>query len=196
MAPIHRLPPNYHLVYHFDVLETAHLARVQLAAFIPFAVAVVLFAAWHALLLTWRGPRPGGPLSEDWVWLSIFLSLLIVIVVHEALHGLVIALVGHRPRFGVLWRLGAFYATADGAYFPRDVFVAIALAPIVVITLVALIGQALLPDTLGYLLAWAAALNAGSSIGDLWMTAVVRRYPPDAIVQDLMTGINIFTRTG
>jgi hypothetical protein len=37
-------------------------------------------------------------------------------------------------------------------------------------------------------------LNAGSAIGDLWMTAEVLRYPRSAIVRDEADGIRIYTQ--
>ena len=90
---------------------------------------------------------------------------------------------------------GAFYATADNAFFWRNDFIFIALAPIVGVSLFSLALIYLLPDTLGYYVSLGVVFNAANSIGDLWMTAVVRRYPPDALVRDQADSIRIYTIT-
>lgn len=191
-APIHDLPPGYHEALHLRLLDAGNILRINLLAFIPLVIALALMAAWSAVVGRLRGPWPGG-LGAEWPWWAWILALLALsIIVHEGLHGLAIRWAGHRPRYGVLLSKGAFYATADGAYFPRNVFIVIALAPIVGITAASMALMPFIPDTAGYYLGLAAALNAANSIGDLWMTAVVLRHPPSALIQDEMDGIRVF----
>ena len=62
------------------------------------------------------------------------------------------------------------------------------------LTLLGLLLVYLLPDTLGYYVSLGVIFNAANSIGDLWMTAVVRRYPPTTLVRDQADSIRIYTR--
>jgi hypothetical protein len=192
---IHQLPPDYQEAEHLILLEPRKLLLINVLALIPVVIALILLGAWWALVLRLRGSIPGG-LGTDWPWwLWIILIFVISIPLHEGLHGLAILRSGHKPRFGMMLSKGAFYATADNALFWRNDFIFIALAPIVGITLIGLALVYLLPDTLGYYVSLGVVFNAANSIGDLWMTAVVRRYPPDALVRDQADSIRIYVKT-
>ncbi len=190
--PIHDLPSGYVQVRHLVLLEPGNLLRLNLAALLPLATSFVLMAGWMALVLRWRGARPGG-LGVDWAW-WVWLALIFVgsIVIHEGLHGAAIRWTGHRPRYGMMLSKAAFYATADRALFRRGEFIVVALAPIVGITLGGMALMPLLSDTAAYYVALGVVLNAGNSIGDLWMTAAVLRYSPQALVRDEADSIRIY----
>lgn len=192
---VHHPPADYYEVEHLVLLEPRKLLLINLLALVPLAAALLIMAAWWMLVLRVRGSLPGG-FGTDWPWwLWLLLVFVLSIVIHEGLHGLAILRAGHKPRFGMMLSKGAFYATADNALFWRDDFITIALAPIVGITLLGMALVYVLPDTLGYYVALGVVLNAANSIGDLWMTAVVRRYPPTALIRDQADSIRIYTNT-
>ncbi|HEX2906449.1 MAG TPA: DUF3267 domain-containing protein [Phototrophicaceae bacterium] len=188
--PLQELPPQYREVQHLVLLEPGRALRLNLLALGPLPVALAGMAAWWPLVLRLRGPFPGGPNWPWWLW--VLLVLVVVLPLHELFHGLAIRWAGHKPRYGILLRKGALYATADGALFPRRAFLVIALAPLVGITLVGLLLVYLLPDTVGYYVGLAVALNAGSAIGDLWMAAVVWPYPAHTLIRDEMDSLRIY----
>lgn len=190
MPPIRELPAHYHEVLHLVVTEGKRLLWLNLLALIPLVVSLVVVGAWWLAVARLRGPIAGdGP-----PWLLGILLLLATMPLHEAIHALAIRLVGHRPRFGAKLDKGVLYATADQALFRRDEFIAVALAPIVFISISGLTLMVVLPDAVAYWIGLAIVLNAASAIGDLWMTAVVLRYPPNALVRDEADGIRIFTQ--
>lgn len=191
---IHQLPPGYRQVHHLMLLTRDKVLLINGLALIPLVMAVGILAGWWVLMLKVRGSWPGG-FGANWPWwLWTILVVIASIIIHEGLHGLAIRRTGHKARYGVMLSKGAFYATVDGAYFWRNDFIMIALAPIVGISLLGLLLMVLLPDTLAYYVGLGVALNAANSIGDLWMTAVVLRYPPDALVQDEADSIRIFAK--
>lgn len=190
MRPIHELPPGYREVYHLVLLRPGTALLVNLLALLPLAAALLLMAGWWSVVLRLRGAFPGGP--EVPLWLGLIVVLLVVLPLHEGLHGLAIRWVGHRPRYGLLLSKGALYATADNALFPRNVFIVIALAPLVGITLLGMLLMLVLPDGLGYYAALAVVLNAGSAIGDLWMVRVVLRYSSAALVRDEADSLRLY----
>lgn len=193
-AIIHQLPADYHEAEHLVLLEPRKLLLINVLALIPVVIALILLGAWWVLVLRLRGSIPGG-LGVDWPWwLWVVLIFVISIPLHEGLHGLAILRSGHKPRFGMMLSKGAFYATADNALFWRNDFIFIALAPIVGVSLIGLLLVYLLPDALGYYVSLGVVFNAANSIGDLWMTAVVRRYPPDALVRDQADSIRIYIK--
>jgi hypothetical protein len=193
-TPIHDLPDGYKQVRHVVLLSPDNLLRINLAALLPLVGSFLLMAGWMALVLRLRGVRPGG-FGADWAW-WVWLLLIFVgsIIIHEGLHGAAIRWTGHRPRFGMILSKAAFFATADQALFRRSEFIVIALAPIVGITCGAMALMLFVPDTAAYYIGLGAVLNAGNSIGDLWMTAAVLRYSPAALIRDEADSIRIYER--
>ncbi|QCC49528.1 DUF3267 domain-containing protein (plasmid) [Halobellus limi] len=117
--------------------------------------------------------------------------LLLVIVPHELCHGFGIRFFGGEPRFG----LGVAYFVFPYAFattetrFSRNQFIAIALAPLVLLSLLGV------PLMLVFEWPWLAlplALNAGGAVGDLWMALTLMRYPPAVTVVDTTTGLEIY----
>lgn len=185
--PIHELPPTYQEVEHLVVTEGGRLLWLNLLSLIPLALAIVGVNVWWQWVVSWRGSLPG-----DLHWLIGLPLALLVLLLHELIHAAVILLVGHKPRLGAKLDKGVLYATADGAYFRRSEFIAVALAPLVVITLAGLALIALLPDRIGFYVSLAVILNAGGAIGDLWMAWVVLRHAPSVLVRDEEDGIRVF----
>ncbi len=194
MSAIHQLPPGYREVKHHVLTAPRPYLALNIAALLPLTVSIGLFAGWWMLVLRLRGSRPGG-FGADWPWWLWIIPLFIVtVVLHEWLHGLAIRWAGHRPRYGMMLSKGAFYATADNAIFTRAEYLVIALAPILGLTLLALALMWLLPNVAGYYVALMGVFNAASSIGDLWMTAVILRYPPTALIRDEMDSLRVYLR--
>lgn len=158
-------------------------------------LALLSLPVW-LLLFGWFGVAIADmPLSGDLDLAGfglLIVAVLLMLVLHELLHGVAMRAAGARPRFGIMWKQAMVYATAPGHAFPRQVYLAIGLAPLVGISLVALLGMLLLAGTPGaLLLAFLAAGNAASSSGDLWIVAVVLRFPAAACVIDERDGIRI-----
>ncbi len=190
MTPIHELPPNYREVRHLVATDSRTLLILNLVSLIPIGIALGLVGLWWAFVRQTRGGIVGG--EDVSPIIGIIGVLVTVFVVHEGIHGLFIAVYGHRPRFGFKPQHGVFYATANDALFPRNPFLVIALAPLVVMTVVGLALMLVVPDALGYYVGLVIVLNAGGAVGDLWMAAVVVRYPPDTLVRDEADSIRIY----
>lgn len=186
--PIRELPAAYREVEHLVVTEGRRVLWLNLLALPLLVVSLLVMAGWWQLVLALRGPIPA---NDPPTWLALPLTLL-VLPLHELVHVVVIALAGQRPRVGAKLDKGVLYATADNAYFRRGEFIAVALAPLVVITVVGLALVVVLPDALGYWVGLAVVLNAGGAIGDLWMTYAVLQHPSDSLVLDEADGIRIY----
>lgn len=125
--------------------------------------------------------------------LPVLLALLLVLVLHELVHGFCMRLFGAHPKYGILWKALAFYATSPGFAFPRWQYLLIALAPLVALSLLAVLLILLLAGTAWVaLIAFVAAVNAAGAIGDLWITMVVLRYPAYAYMMDERDGVRVF----
>ncbi len=194
-TPIHELPPNYREVRLLVATEGRTLLWLNLAAVVPLVVMLLLMDRWWRFVRGVRGAY-ASDLLDHLPWWGNVLAVVAVLVVtyglHEWIHGLAIRYYGHQPRYGIRLDLGVMYATTDSAYFPRNQFVVIALAPLVVMTLVGMALMFAVSDTLAYYIGLVIVLNASGAIGDLWMSWVVLRYPPRVLVRDEADRIRIY----
>jgi hypothetical protein len=116
-------------------------------------------------------------------------AIALVLVLHEGVHGGVGVMLGHRPRFGVEPPL--VYTTFDER-LPRNVFLAVALAPLVVLDLVFvglyLAGVAPLFANLCF------AVNTIGAVGDVWIVLKLLGHASGVEVQDTKTGVEVWAR--
>lgn len=184
MSSIHELPPNYTESLHHSLTEGKNLLWLNLAALLPAAVMIlVLFGWWLPVVRAQFAPPADGDFTLP-VWLTVLAALLIVLPLHELIHGVAIQLCGHRARYGMNLSKGVLYATADQALFRRNEYLLVALLPLVVITLLGMALLLMVSEWLVTAVSVAVIVNAGGAIGDLWAAAIVRRSPPEALVRD------------
>jgi hypothetical protein len=127
------------------------------------------------------------------IW--VFLSFVITIALHELAHGIAMQRFGAQPRYGALWKQAMFYATAPGYAFRRNDYVQIALAPLVLLSVLFIVGMWFLSGTFWVIiLAIAGIINATGAIGDLWITGIVLRYPATTYIVDEKDGVRVFMR--
>lgn len=138
-----------------------------------------------------------GNVDEWWepflVVFGSFVALpLATFIVHELVHGFTFAAYGGSPRYGVgiKYFLPYFYATSPRKRFSRNAFFTIALAPLIVINLLCLTLLAIFPQATW--LGLVVVFNTSGAIGDLWMAAILLRYPTEVMVEDREEGIAIY----
>lgn len=167
----------------FVLLEEFRLTRsvaiqwsvASICSFFAFAYAAGAMLAW----LSGGSLEPITVAPDDPVLdvVAVVVLLATVVLAHEAIHGLAMALFGDRPDFGVgvaFLVLPFAYASGDGTSYERNRMLAILLAPLVAITVGGLALALVVPSRL---LIVAVAANAAGSVGDCWMAAALLRYP-------------------
>ena len=121
----------------------------------------------------------------------------ILVVTHEGVHGLAILALGGRPTFGatmIASAIPALYCTAPGTRFTRAGFLAVALAPLVLVGGLCLALVAWLPH--GGWLVIPAAVHLSGCAGDLALAWVAARQPRGTLIEDLMTGVRLHDPAG
>jgi predicted CDP-diglyceride synthetase/phosphatidate cytidylyltransferase len=188
--PISALPDNYREVRYIRVTEGWRLIWLNILSLFPMLTSGLivfgLLILYHSL---------GAPLVIDHLPTKIpaglgLMIILLVLPLHELLHGLLITYFGHKARYG--FKMTVLYATADGAFFRRNEFIQIALAPLVLISAAGLILMLLFPAQLAQWIALGVVVNAAGAIGDLWMTAVALRFESSALIQDEEDCMRVF----
>ncbi len=185
------LPDSYREVLYWRVTDTtARLLVAQALAIAGFLIFGVLFTT---LAMALGGMPSSGTFRLDWgSMISLLVAVVVTLIAHEGIHGLAMGMSGAKPRFGVYWKGLMFYTTAPGFSFARNAYVAILLAPLVLISTLVILVLWLFPGWLWA--AWVAGgvFNASGAVGDLWMTLVVLRYPALARIMDERDGLRVF----
>ena len=123
----------------------------------------------------------------------VFIGILLTLVLHELTHGLVMQIFGAKPKYGIIWKGLMFYAASPEYAYHRNNFVVIALAPLIFISILVVLGMWLLQGTLWVaLLGICGIINACGAVGDMWITIIVLRYANTAYVIDERDGIRLF----
>jgi hypothetical protein len=153
----------------------ARLAPLGLLLFVASIVAYAILA---------RQPLNSAPIPSP---LIIVLAVLLVFVVHEALHGVGYLMFGGRPRFGAGIKGAApyLYATCPGKRFGWGQFLVIGTLPLVVIDVIAVALAWYSPFAVIGMLAF--AFNTAGAVGDLWIIAVILQTPRSASFESTNT---------
>jgi hypothetical protein len=195
-TPIHELPPGYREVRYLAATEGRVLLWLNVFSLVPLVIALAGVGIWGAFVRRLRGSSP-SLFWENIPWLvAVIIVIVLMIVLHEWIHGLAIRWMGYKPRYGINLAKGVFFATTDNGLFWRNQFIMVALAPLVIITLAGMALMIFTPDSLGYYIGLIVVMNAAGAIGDLWMAAVVSRYPDNALIRDEADSIRIYTHSG
>jgi hypothetical protein len=118
----------------------------------------------------------------------------LLLVVHEGIHGLVMLAFRARPSFGAVLVGGvvpALYATSVGHRFSRSQYLAVAAGPAVVISA---LGFLLCFGPWGGYLIVPLAIHLGGCVGDLFACGRVLRERPGTEFEDLRDGIRFHRR--
>src|SRR5581483_12189157 len=100
------------------------------------------------------------------LWLVFnILGYIIILPIHEAIHGLAFAFWGGKPYFGTKLPL-ALYCGAKNQLFRRNQYLVVGLAPLVVITLAGIILTLFSPVLASYTI-FATAGNFSGAAGDV-----------------------------
>jgi hypothetical protein len=123
--------------------------------------------------------------------LGLLAVLLVMVLVHEAIHGFFFWwFTRARPAFGV--GAGYAYASAPGWYLPRNQYLVVGLAPLVVISLVGIGLVAVGPA------AWLPALlavmvsNASGAVGDMAVVVWLLTLPRETLASDDGDAVSVY----
>jgi Putative zincin peptidase len=170
--------------YSFEV--SSDLAGVWMLVSLLLFVAA---AAGVGLLYAVLRRSPFESVGSLLLWPVAFVG---VMPAHELVHAAFVRVFGGRPRFGAGMKGGMpyLYVTDPGRRFGRNRFLAIALAPLVLIDAAAL---ALLVWNPSW--SWAApalVANTSGAVGDLWVAALLIRFPSGVQVEDRILGFAVW----
>ena len=143
---------------------------------------------FHDILTT----TPNGHTSITIPFQDIVITLVLVMLIHELVHGVFFwRFTGKCPTLGIK-RLGVYVAAPAEFYFPRNQYLIVGIAPLVLLTLVGLLLGIIVPVVVVPILILFVAFNAAGAAGDLLMVARLLSYSPDTLMQDNDSGVIVY----
>ena len=172
----------------FEALAPQHLRPLALLS-LYLLLGGLLFFALLNLIAYPRGQHPPLHLTPGIVFLIILLNIMgyvLILPIHEVIHALAFLFWGGRPYFGAKLPL-ALFCGAREQLFPRNYYLSIGLAPVIVISLAGCILTCWRPDLAFYTLL-AVAGNLSGAAGDLWAVRRLLLQPANVLVEDTDAG--------
>jgi hypothetical protein len=196
------LPPGYTCESDLfaDLSETygseLHLiVAANLLALVPLGIAVLVLWLPYQFYAALGTPLAlfDDPAWPQWgFWITGLIVVGFSLLVHEGLHGAALLLQGHQPKFG--YESGYPYAAIQpGEFLTRRQYLAMALTPLTLMTVVGSLALLVLPVSIGQIVLIALLLNTAASIGDLAVADRVRRWPASALFAADEKAIKVFT---
>ena len=181
-------PPDYKEVLYWKITAKAnHIVSMNLLS-IPLAI-VVGIGLFMFVRMFGKSPQLMWSNNESLLFL---IGAITVIALHEFIHAVAMQTFGAKAKYG-FWGKGLmFYAKAPGYAFKRNQYIIILLSPLISLSALACGGILIQSGTsIVWLLALWAIINASAASGDVWITAIVLRFPSYAYVVDERDGMRI-----
>ncbi|MBO0784095.1 MAG: DUF3267 domain-containing protein [Ktedonobacteraceae bacterium] len=171
-----------------ELLNQEQLRPLALLSLLLLVLGVILFGGLNLFAYFWQTHAlPQVTLWGALLWFLVnMLGYIIILPVHELIHGLVFLLWGGRPYFGAKLPL-ALYCGARNQLFRRNYYLTVGLAPLLVLTLASIIFTVLVPSLAFYTL-FASIGNFAGAAGDIWVAVRLQRLPGDVLVEDTNSG--------
>ncbi len=199
MPATQTLPPDFHSIGTFNLKNnTRALLQLNVLGFVLFAVSVALF---RYLLQLIRPVEAQQGLALGFsnfngaiqIILAIIGVTVVMIVLHEAVHGLFFWLFTRsQPKFA--FRGAYAYASAPTWYIPKSHYLVVALAPLVLLSLLGLVLMVVIPVEGFILLLMFLVFNAGGAIGDLWVVGWLLRQSAPTYALDEGDAVTLFVK--
>lgn len=180
------LPEGYRKSFEIDLQKDKKLAVLVNVLALVIMAAVVFFGCRISPIEEFFA---GGILPM----LMLLVGMVLYLVLHELVHGIFMrAFSGIRPHYGFT---GLYAYAGSDAYFDRNHYLVIGLAPVVIwgIVLAGLCAAAV-GTSWFWLFYLIEAMNLSGAAGDLYVTWRLLRQPSDILVQDSGVAMIVYTR--
>jgi hypothetical protein len=197
MNPTQTLPEGYTHLRRIDLskegrlllaLNIAGLALFILFGWLFFALAAAVHPGFSLEFSTAGGLAP--------LLLAILKLLLVMaatLILHELAHGLMFwVFTRRRPRFGL--RAAYAYAAAPDWFLPRNRYLWVGLAPLLLLSLVGVAVLPFLPSSWLPLWWFFLVANASGAVGDLYVVGWLLKQPETVLVKDHGDCMDVFIR--
>ncbi len=191
MRPVKSLPEGYEKTLTVDMNKDKKLAfGINLAAIVLGALTVLLALPFKSLSMLFD--ISGGTAILFLRFALIIAGTVVYIFAHEFIHGYFIRLFTGAPA---TYGYNGLYAFAGSKwYFDKKSYMIVALAPIIIWGLVLSVVCVIVPRDFFWSAYFIQTLNISGAAGDLYITYKMLKLPPNILIRDSGTVMEIYSR--
>lgn len=184
------LPEGYREILKIDLQKDKKLMLLVNGLAVIIMVAMLIVAA---CFVPFSAFLDFANLFGTYIRLIVMCVLLMLyIVLHEAVHGIVMRhYCSAKVKFGIT---GMYAFAGSKGYYCRRHYTVIALAPIVVWGVVLLIANFCVNESWFYVVYFIQAANISGAAGDLYVSWRMSRLPEDILVQDSGVAMTVYSK--
>ncbi|MFL5629439.1 MAG: DUF3267 domain-containing protein [Ktedonobacteraceae bacterium] len=172
-----------------ELLDPEQLRPLMVLSVVLFIIGGIFFSGLNLISYVMHTHLTSGRIEGWGLLLGGVLNIIayfVVLPLHEGIHGLFFALWGGRPYYGAKLPF-ALYCGARDQVFRRNQYLVVGLAPLVIITLAAIVFTLLAPGLAVYTL-FGSVGNFSGAAGDIWVALKLLRQPAHVLVEDTSLG--------
>ena len=182
------LPAGYEKIRDIDLKKNRREALIVNAASVIIAVVMVLVG--HAFVPVQTLFDMSSVAAYFARFIVMIAGMLVYIVLHEAVHGVVMY---HYCRVKPTFGFTGLYAYAGStACYNRRSYIVIAMAPVVVWGVVLAVLMPLVPRTWFWVVYMIQIGNVSGAAGALYFTSLMMKMPEDILVRDAGVSMEVF----
>jgi Protein of unknown function (DUF3267). len=153
----------------------------------------IVLAVIVALAYGWFMPQPATNIKGLWIlFLNVFVGFIVMVVVHELLHGILFKIYTGKVKFGFLPKKIAFYATSPNSFITKEHFIQICLLPQILVFPCLLVAWISTTPMVEYIAITIFVFNFLGGISDWWVAFTLARYKENILVEDTMSGMTVY----
>lgn len=192
MKSLQALPQGYNEIFSVDLQKNKKLALILnvTALLIGIALAVPI----HFCVSVFSLFDMSNGIGTYFVRFAVLLiSMIAYIILHEAVHGITMKLLGTKKvKFGFTG-LYAFAGSDD--YYGKKEYIIIALAPVIFWGIVFAVINPFVSREWFWVVYILQIINLSGAAGDIYVTAKFSRMPSDILVRDCGVGMTVYSKT-
>lgn len=191
MRPCKKLPEGYEKKMTFDLQNDKKLmVGINIAAIVIAVLMLLLVLPFKSISMLFD--MSGGMVKYFLRFAVILVGSIVYIFLHEFIHGFFFRFFsGEKATYGFT---GPYAYAASSWYFDKRSYLIIGLSPIVIWGIVLSVVCVVVPRDFFWSAYFIQVMNISGAAGDLYVTYKMLRLPPDILVRDHGTKMEIYSR--
>ncbi|MBQ4644875.1 MAG: DUF3267 domain-containing protein [Clostridia bacterium] len=190
MKALNNLPINYREIFSVN-LQTDKKIAVVLNV-VSLLIGAVMAVPMHFYIpITTLFDFSQGFLVYFIRFAVLLLSMIVYLILHEAVHGVAMKICGTKKVKYGFTGLYAFAGSND--FYDKKSYIFIALAPVVLWGIVLLVMNLFVPENWFWVVYFIQIFNISGAAGDFYVTAKFSKMPDDILISDSGVGMKVYS---
>ena len=190
MKALNNLPTKYREIFSVNLQNDKKIAVVLNV--VSLLIGAVMAVSMHFYIpITTLFDFSQGFLVYFIRFAVLLLSMIVYLILHEAVHGVAMKICGTKKVKYGFTGLYAFAGSDD--FYDKKSYIFIALAPVVLWGIVLLVMNLFVPQNWFWVVYFIQIFNISGAAGDFYVTAKFSKMPDDILISDSGVGMKVYS---